>query len=277
MALDLTGVENCRRACRGQDHVFNVTGVKASPVVAKARPASHYYPTMMLEHCLLEAARLEEVASFLYTSSVGVYAPAEVFEEDRLWEAMPSVNDWYAGWAKRMGEVQVEAYRQEYGWDHLTVVRPANIYGPWDNFDSENAMVIPSLIKRALNCKSELVIWGDGSPVRDFIHARDVARGMMTVAENNPRQPVNLGSGTGHSIRQLAECIVKNLPGAIRLSWDTTKPNGDLKRVMNTDRAAALGFKAEISLEDGLREVMEWYIQNRDQTATRYDIFDRKR
>lgn len=274
--LDLTVLDNCRKVCRGMDFVFNLLGVKASPAVTKTRPASHSYPTIMMEHALLEAARLENVAGFQMTSSIGVYAPAEVFKEDEVWSTFPSHNDWFGGWAKRMGELQVAAYRIEYGWDNLTITRPANVYGPWDNFDSENAAVIPSLIKRALSGAPELVVWGDGSPIRDFIHARDVARGMIMVAEKNPEKPVNLGSGQGYCIREVVEAITANMVTPLKVVWDTNKPNGDRKRIMDTSRAEGLGFRTEISLREGLREVMDWYCAHKGLTATRYDIFDKK-
>lgn len=274
MRLDLTNLENCRTACRGMEYVFNLLGVKASPAVTALKPASHYYPTIMMEHALLEGARIEGVLGFMLTSSIGVYAPAEIFYEDSVWSTFPSPNDWFAGWAKRAGELQVAAYRKEYNWRNLTVVRPANVYGPWDNFDSENAMVIPSLIKRTLGRASELVVWGDGSPVRDFIHARDVARGMMRIAEVGPEEPVNLGSGVGYSIRHLVECILKNIPDPPNVVWDTTKPSGDVRRIMDTTRSKSYGFVPEISLEDGVREVMDWYSVNYNKTNNRYDIFD---
>jgi GDP-L-fucose synthase len=276
LSLDLTTVENCRKACKGMDFVFNLLGVKASPAVTMAKPATHYYSTIMLEHCMLEAARLEDVCGYQFTSSVGVYEPAAVFYEDSVWKTFPSRNDWYAGWAKRAGELQVEAYAKEYNWKNLTIVRPANIYGLWDNFDSENAMVIPSLIKRALTGGSELVVWGDGSPIRDFIYSRDVAHGMMIVAEKNPDEPVNLGSGSGYSIKHLVECIVGNMSEPPKVVWDTTKPNGDLKRIMDTERAKSYGFEAKTSLEQGVKEVMDWYTVNKDLTNTRYDVFDQR-
>ncbi len=276
MRLDLTVLENCRRACRGMDYVFNLLGVKASPEVTAKRPASHYYPTIMMEHALLEGARLEHVSGFMLTSSIGVYAPADIFYEDSVWSTFPSPNDWFAGWAKRAGELQVAAYKKEYGWRDITIVRPANVYGPWDNFDSENAMVVPSLIKKALSGAPELVVWGDGSPVRDFIHAKDVARGMLLVAEKSPEKPVNLGSGSGYSIRHLVDCIIKNMPTPLKVVWDTTKQSGDACRVMDIQRARTYGFEPAISLEEGVRDVMTWYTANKDNTNSRYDIFDRK-
>ena len=274
--LDLTVLENCRKVCRGMEYVFNLLGVKASPAVTAARPSSHYYSAVMMEHALLEGARLEGVSGFMLTSSIGVYAPAEVFYEDSVWSTFPSPNDWFAGWAKRAGELQVAAYKKEYGWRDITIVRPANVYGPWDNFDSENAMVVPSLIKRALSGSPELTVWGDGSPIRDFIHTRDVARGMMIIAEVSPDQPVNLGSGSGYSIRHLVDCILKNVAFPLRIMWDTSKHPGDARRVMDMKRARQYGFAPEISLEDDVREVTLRYAANKDKTNTRYDVFDQK-
>ena len=131
----------------------------------------------------MEAARRCGVDRFLYTSSIGVYSPSEIFHEDDVWNTFPSPNDRFAGWAKRMGELQAEAYAIEYGWERISIVRPANVYGPFDNFDPGSAMVIPSLINRATSGENPLLVWGDGSQIRDFVHADDVARGMLVVVE----------------------------------------------------------------------------------------------
>lgn len=273
ISMDLTVLENCRRACRGMDYVFNLLGVKGAPGVTTNKPASFLYPTAILALNMLEGARLEEVEGYVYTSSVAVYQPAPVFREQDVWTTFPSPNDWYGGWAKRLGELQVEACRIEYGWDRLAVVRPANVYGPYDNFDGENAMVVPSLIKRASSGEPTLTVWGDGTPRRDFIHARDVARGMLLVGEKMPAEPVNLGSGEGISIRALVEAIVANLDQPPEVVWDTSKPRGDEERVMDISRLRALGFEPQITLEEGVRQVMAWYRDNREITGLRYDIF----
>lgn len=274
ISLDLTVLDNCRRACRDMDFVFNLLGVKASPHVTAVKPASHYFPAVIMEHFLLEAARLERVAGYQMASSLAVYAPAEEFHEDSVPTSLPSPNDWFGGWAKRAGEVQIEAYRIQYNWSNLSIVRPANVYGPWDNFDSENAMVVPSLIKRALSGRPELTVLGDGRPVRDFIHARDVARGMMLVAEKNPGVPVNLGSGRGYSIRELVDCVIEHLPAPLRVIWQPVDRAGDPRRVLNIDRARSLGFSPDINLRDGIKEVMDWYAAHRDRTGSRYDVFN---
>lgn len=270
---DLTSFDNCKTVCRGIEFVFNLLGVKGSPAVATSRAASFFVPTVTMNTNLMEAARQVGVGGFLFTSSVGVYAPAEVLREDDVWRTFPSENDRFAGWAKRMGELQAEAYRIEYGWDRIAVVRPANVYGPYDNFDLENATAVAALIKRAVDGENPLVVWGDGSAERDFIHARDVARGILLVAERMPGYPVNLGSGDGLSIRRLVESIVGNLEPRPDVRWDVTKPTGDKKRIMDISRARAIGFAPSIPLELGIRETMEWYREHRAALPRRYDVF----
>lgn len=270
---DLTILENCLNACRGRDFVFNLLGVKGSPAVTVAKPASFFVPTILMATQLMEAARRSEVEGYLYCSSIAVYSPAEVLYEDNVWKGFPSERDKFAGWAKRMGELQAEAYKIQYGWDRIAIARPANTYGPYDNFDRENAMVIPSLIKRAVDGENPLRVWGDGTAVRDFIHAKDAARGMLLAAAKMIGKPVNLSSGTRVSIKELMNIIVSNLDTQPEIIWDTSKPEGDKFRVMDISRARSIGFQPQISLEDGIRETMEWYQKNRSQANNRYDIF----
>ena len=206
--VDLKNFDNCKNICKGIDYVFNLVGIKCSPQVCIERPAEIMGPMMQFNTNMLEAAMLSNVEWYLYTSTVGVYEPAEVLFEDDVWNSQPSKNDWYGGWAKRMGELQCQAYEKQFGKGICSIVRPANVYGPYDNFDPENAMVIPSLIRKA-NDNEILEVWGDGSPIRDFIHCRDVALGMMHLVKNKVTEPVNLGSGSGISIKQIADIISK--------------------------------------------------------------------
>lgn len=274
---DLREFSNCMDVCNGRDIVFQLAGVKGSPAMTAKRPASFFVPTITFNTNVMEAARRSGVERYLFTSSVGVYCPAEVFYEDDVWKTFPSPNDRFAGWAKRMGELQAEAYKIEYGWDKISIVRPANVYGPFDNFDPENAMVIPSLIKRAIDGENPLNVWGDGSPIRDFIHARDVARGMMLAVEKGINEPINLGSGTGISIKQVAETVAANVPGGpVKIEWDTSKPKGDAKRLMDMTRAKSHGFETQVSLEEGIKETIDWYIQNKDAVSKRYNSFTEK-
>ena len=130
---------------------------------------------------MMEASYHSNVSWYLYTSSYGVYAPSEISHEDDVWKTFPSEHDKYAGWAKRMGELQVEAYQKEFKFDGLYIVRPANIYGPNLNFNPKNSMVVASLIKRVFDKENPLKVWGDGSNVRDFIYCDDVASAMIKV------------------------------------------------------------------------------------------------
>lgn len=271
--VNLMKFENCMKVSEGMDFVFHLAGVKGSPAMTARQPASFFVPTITFNTNMMEAARQCGVRWYLYTSTIGVYSPSEVFREDDVWKTFPSENDKFAGWAKRMGELQAEAYKIEYGWNRVSIVRPANVYGPYDNFDPKNAMVIPALIKRALDGENPLTVWGDGSPVRDFIHARDVARGMVHAVEKEFRPPLNLGSGKGVSIKEVVEIIAGNMQEKPELIWDTSKPSGDKLRLMDTTRAESIGFKPIVSMEEGIREVMAWYRENKDIVGKRYNVF----
>ncbi|BBO79771.1 GDP-L-fucose synthase [Desulfosarcina ovata subsp. sediminis] len=277
LRLNLMDYQACVQACSGIDYVFQLVGVKGSPAMTAKKPASFFVPLLLMNTNMMEAAFREGVERYLYTSSVGVYGPAEVFYEDAVWESYPSKNDWFAGWAKRMGELQGDAYKIEYGWDKTVIVRPANVYGPFDNFDPNSAMVIPSLIRRAVQGENPFVVWGDGSSVRDFIHAKDVARGMMMALEKLPDGSVNLGSGTGIKIRELVEEVVSNMDSRPKIVWDKTKPHGDRRRVFDLKRARKMGFKAQIPLKEGIAETVEWYRRNQHIADKGYNVFSSDR
>ena len=268
--VDLKNFDNCKNICKGIDYVFNLVGIKCSPQVCIERPAEIMGPMMQFNTNMLEAAMLSNVEWYLYTSTVGVYEPAEVLFEDDVWNSQPSKNDWYGGWAKRMGELQCQAYEKQFGKGICSIVRPANVYGPYDNFDPENAMVIPSLIRKA-NDNEILEVWGDGSPIRDFIHCRDVALGMMHLVKNKVTEPVNLGSGSGISIKQIADIISKRFGREIK--WLSDKPMGDKRRVFDTKRAEKVWFKTQISLEFGINETIDWFIENKEIIDERYNVF----
>lgn len=271
--VDLTDFNNCLRVCEGMDFVFHLAGIKGSPKMTMERPASFFVPALLCNTGMMEAARRSGVSRYLFTSSVGVYAPAEVFHEDDVWKTFPSENDKFAGWAKRMGELQAEAFAIEYGLKNVSIVRPANVFGPYDNFDPENAMVIPALIRRALSGENPLVVWGDGTPVRDFIHARDVAYGMMLAVEKGETRPLNLGSGIGYTIKEIVDIIVDNLDVKPKIVWDASKPAGDKKRLMDMSRARSIGFEPQVTLKEGIKETIDWYLKNKDVADKRYNAF----
>ena len=158
----------------------------------------------------------------------------------------------------------------------MSIVRPGNVYGRYDNFDKKNAMVIPSLINKAVNSKdSTFSVWGDGRAERDFIHAFDVARGMIHVVENEITEPLNLGSGEAVSIREVAKIIAKTTNKEI--VWDTSKPTGDSRRLFDMSKAKSYGFKCEKTLEEGIKDVIEWYIKNQHLSNNRYNSFTEKK
>ncbi|NDC39915.1 MAG: NAD-dependent epimerase/dehydratase family protein, partial [Proteobacteria bacterium] len=271
LRVDLRDFGNCLDVAKDQEIVFHLAGVKGSPKMTAEKPASFFVPTLQFSLNMMEAARRRGVERYLFTSSVGVYQPADVFHEDDVWKTFPSPNDRFAGWAKRMCELQAEAYKTEYGWNGISIVRPANVYGPFDNFDPENAMVIPSLIHRALTEEGPLKVWGDGTPIRDFIYADDVARGMLQIVQLGHQRPVNLGSGDGLTIRRVAESIAA-LTGR-QIEWDASKPSGDKMRVMDTKRAEEMGIKPQTDLEEGIEKTIDWYKLNRSIASARYNSF----
>jgi len=255
---DLTNFEKCKEVVKDIDVVFHVAGVKGSPKRAMEQPNDFFTPLLQFNTNMMEAARLEEVEWYVYTSTNGVYAPADKMREDDVWKTFPSDNDKFAGWAKRIGELQAECYKVHYGLENISIVRPANIYGKGDNF-GEGSMVIPSIVKRVCDGEDPLVCWGDGSPIRDFIHASDVADGILLSYDNKITEPINLGSGEGNSIRQLVEAILFTYGKDVSVVWDSTKPNGDPIRLMDTTRATSYGFSPKITLHEGIKEIMEYY------------------
>jgi GDP-L-fucose synthase len=272
---DLMVLENCMELCEGMDYVFNLTGVKGSQITCRERPGLYFERSAVLAMNILRAVRAKNIERYLFTSSYSVYAPSSVFNEDDVWKTFPSDNDWGNAWGKRVGELHIEAYRRELKLDNVCIVRPSSVFGPYDIFSSDG-MVVSALIHRAVEGQNPLVVWGDGSAVRDFIYSKDLARGMMLMMEKMPDKPVNLGNGKGTSVRELAELVVKHVDPSIKLVFDDTKPSGDPKRVMNTERAISYGFKPEISMDDAICETVKWYRANRAITANRYNIFNEK-
>ncbi|OGW65851.1 MAG: hypothetical protein A3J72_06230, partial [Nitrospirae bacterium RIFCSPHIGHO2_02_FULL_40_19] len=282
--LDLTIYENCVNACEGMQYIFHLAGIKGSPKIIQEQPATFFESMILFNTNMLRAARKEKtVERYMYTSSVGVYSPfrpdgsvAEVFYEDDVWLTFPSENDRSPGWAKRMGELQCESAEKEKSPIKFSIVRPANVYGSYDNFDPKNSMVVPANVKRAVDGENPFVAWGDGTPVRDFVHARDVARGMILAMEKSPgaKYPINLGSGTGYTIKELVETIIQNIDARPEVRWDTTKPAGDKKRILDVRRAKELlGWEPQVTLQNGIKETIEWYKKNKEIINKRYNVF----
>lgn len=275
--VDLRYLDQCENICNGIDYVFHVAGIKGSPKMCAEQPADFMVPMLQFNTNMAEAARKANVKWYLYTSSVGVYSPADVFFENDVWKTMPSENDKFAGWTKRMGELQLEAYQIQYGIKNSSIVRPANVYGNYDNFNPLNAMVIPSLIRKAQE-NDVLEVWGDGSPIRDFIHADDVAYGMLFAIENQITDPINLGSGKGHAIKEIVDLVVKySNKENLKINWLTDKPSGDKVRILNMERANSEGFYPKVSLDNGVRKTTEWFIKNKSVIDNRFNAFTKNK
>lgn len=271
MLGDLTDVAFCHEATRDMEVVFHVAGIKGSVEVTTRQPASFFVPLLLMNTNVLEASRVSGVKRLVYTSSIGAYPSRELFREDDAWDGAPM--DLFPGWAKRMGELQLDAYRREFGIDTFSVVRLANVYGPGDNFDPASAMVIPALMSRVRGGEDPLVVWGDGTAVRDFVYSRDVAEGTILALYHGTNGAItNLGSGVGVSIRELVEALSRVTP--FRYDFDPTKPAGFPTRVMDITRAQEkLGYHPATSLEDGLRETWAWYVANEREFRRRKNYF----
>jgi GDP-L-fucose synthase len=269
---DLRYFDQCVKICENRDYIFNLVGIKGSPKMCAEQPVDFMVPMLQFNTNMMEAAYRANVKWYLYTSSVGVYAPAEVFFEDTVWSTMPSPNDRFAGWAKRIGELQAEAYGIQYGKKNISIVRPANVYGAYDNFNPANAMVVPSLIRKAQE-NNVLEVWGDGSTIRDFIHADDVALGMINAVEKQITQPINLGSGKGYSIKEVVEMVVKYSGKDLEVKWLTDKPAGDKIRLFDVTRAKSYGINISVSLEEGIKRTTEWFLNNKELLDKRYNAF----
>ena len=273
MQLDLMNFDNCKKACENVDVVFNLIGLKTSPKIIKEKPANIFVSYLRFNTNIIEAARQSNVGWFLYVSTIGVYSPTDVMSEDELWNGFPSKHDWYGGWAKRMGEMQLETYKIQYGLNNYSIIRPANVYGPYDDF-SETSMVIPSLIKRVYNKENPFVVWGDGTSIRDFIYSEDVARAMIFAVTNEINEPLNVGSGKGISIKDVVNTVIEISDYIPEIIWDVSKPSGDKQRILNTNKLNNYGFTPKINLKDGLTKTLEWYKLNSSTIdGKRYNVF----
>jgi GDP-L-fucose synthase len=192
------------------------------------------------------------------------------FKEENLWSGYPEETNAPYGLAKKMLLVQAQAYREQYGYNAIYLL-PVNLYGPRDNFNLETSHVIPALVRKCIEAQErgdkEVVLWGDGSPTREFLYAGDAADGILSATEfYNGSEPVNIGSGQEISIKDLAETIARLTGFQGKLVWDTSKPNGQPRRALDTSRAAEyFGWRARTSFEEGLRQTIEWYRQNRSK------------
>lgn len=236
----------------------------------REHPAEFFYDNLMMGVQLLHQAYERGVEKFVAIGTVCAYpkfTPVP-FREDDLWIGYPEETNAPYGLAKKMLLVQSQAYRAQYGYNSIFLL-PVNLYGPGDNFNPRSSHVIPALIRKCVEAKENgddhIVVWGDGSPTREFIFAKDAAEGIALAAERyNESEPVNIGSGFEISIKDLAEKIARMTGFAGELVWDTSKPNGQPRRALDTSRATKkFGFTATTDFEEGLQETIDWYLSNR--------------
>ncbi len=268
---DLTDFKFCKEVTADADYLFHIAGIKGSIEVTRSRPASFFVPLIMMNTNVLEACRLNKVNRVLYASSIGAYSAKEIFKENGGDEGEPM--DMFPGWAKRMAELQVQAYRIQYGLENFAIVRPCNVYGPGDNFDKENAMVVPALMYRILHGEDPLRVWGDGSAIRDFAYSEDVAQGMiLALYHGTDSRFVNLGSGKGYSVRELVDTLHSFI--RFNFEFDASKSGGFPRRIMDISLAQeTLGYEPATSLSDGLKRTWEWYVEHAEEHLKKKNYF----
>jgi GDP-L-fucose synthase len=238
----------------------------------RAHPAEFFYDNLMMGAQLMHESWRAGVTKFVALGTVCSYpknTPVPFREED-LWNGYPEETNAPYGLAKKMLLVQSQSYREQYGFNSIFLL-PVNLYGPGDNFDPESSHVIPALIKKFVEAKEsgveKVVAWGDGSATREFLYVDDAAEGIVLAAERfNSSEPVNIGASFEISIKELTELIAGLVGFRGRVEWDTTQPNGQPRRKLDTSRAAeAFGFVASTSFADGLRRTIDWYVANRGE------------
>ena len=235
----------------------------------QANPGRFFYDNLMMGSQLMEVGRQLGLKKFVALGTICAYpkfAPIPFKEED-IWKGYPEETNAPYGLAKKMMLVQSQAYRQQYGFNSI-VLFPVNLYGPRDNFDLETSHVIPALIRKCAEAhqagRSEIVLWGDGTPTREFLYVEDAAEGILQASEQyDDSLPLNLGTGEEVTIKNLALMIARELGYQGRIVWDTTKPNGQPRRCLDVSRIKQMiGFQARHSLQAGLKKTIQWFQAN---------------
>jgi GDP-L-fucose synthase len=263
--MDLTKTENIEQLFfyETPDVVFNSFGVKGSPLRAKNNPVDFLYPSFKINTEIINQCAKNNIW-LIFVSSVGVYAPAETFVEDSVWKTLPSEADWFPSWSKRMGEVLLEAYKVQYNYINWAIIRPANIFGEYDNFDGTGT-VIATQCKKVFEAENEIEAWGDGTPIRDFVYAGDVANAILDLYERKLHTTINFGAGEEITIKSMIEQLIKISGKNISIKWDTTKPNGDMRRQMDTTRQKELGLLPLLGFNEALKITYDTYYAKRNR------------
>jgi len=263
---DLRAMANCLKATKDADVVVHLAAKVGGIGFNMSNPATLFYDNAMMGIQMMEAARQNGVGKFVAIGTICAYpkfTPVPFKEED-LWNGYPEETNAPYGLAKKMMLVQAQAYRKQYGFDSIFLL-PVNLYGPGDNFDPASSHVIPAIIRKVHEAKRDgedrIVLWGTGRATREFLFVRDCAEGILLAAERyDGAEPVNLGAGREISIKDLGELICRLSGFEGRIEWDTSKPDGQPRRCLDTRRAKReFGFEARTPFEAGLRETIEWY------------------
>jgi len=275
--FDLTDAAAARRLFENElpDLVLHLAAKVGGIGANQKLPGTFFRDNMAMGLNVIEEARRAGTNKLVIAGTICAYpkfAPVP-FREDDLWNGYPEETNAPYGVAKKALLVMAQAYRQEFG-SNFVMLFPVNLYGPGDNFDLETSHVIPAMIRKFEaardGSKNEVVLWGDGSPTREFLYVDDAARGLVEAALHyDDPDPVNLGAGFEISMHELARTIAAKIGYTGELIWDTTRPNGQPRRMLDTSRAAArFGFKAEVGLEEGLSRTIAWYRANKGTIAS---------
>lgn len=266
---DLRSLEKCQQAVDQQDIIIHLAAHVGGIGLNREKPAELFYDNLMMGAQLIHAAYQAGVEKFVCIGTICAYpkfTPVP-FKEDDLWNGYPEETNAPYGVAKKALLIQLQAYRQQYGFNGIYLL-PVNLYGPEDNFDPSSSHVIPALIRKVHEAQQKgekkLSVWGDGSPTREFLYSTDAARGIVmgTQFYNDP-EPVNLGTGYEISIRDLIELICELMEFSGEIVWETDKPNGQPRRCLDTQRAKeTFGFTAEVDFKQGLKNTIDWYRQH---------------
>ncbi len=263
---DLTGMAACQKAVESQDIIIHLAAHVGGIGLNREKPAELFYDNLMMGTQLIHAAYQAGAEKFVCVGTICAYpkfTPVP-FKEDDLWAGYPEETNAPYGIAKKALLVQLEAYRQQYGFDGIYLL-PVNLYGPEDNFDPRSSHVIPALIHKVHEAQMRgdkaLPVWGDGSPTREFLYSTDAARGIVMATQHySDAAPVNLGTNSEISIRDLAELICDVMDFEGELVWQTDQPNGQPRRCLDTERAKkAFGFEAQVDFREGLKNTVSWY------------------
>jgi len=269
---DLTRLEDVNRmlADAQPDLIIHLAAQVGGIGANREHPAEFFYNNLMMGVQLMHRSWETNVDKFIAIGTICAYpkyTPVP-FKEENLWDGYPEETNAPYGLAKKMLLVQSQAYRDQYEFNSVFLL-PVNLYGPGDNFDPRSSHVIPALIKKCVEAKErgedQIVVWGDGSPTREFLYVEDAAEGILLASEKyNRSDPVNLGSGFEISIKDLVELVARLTGFKGRLVWDTSKPNGQPRRGLDTSRAKEyFGFEAQVQFEEGLKNTIAWYLEHR--------------